>query len=69
VRQAEESLRIVQNRYDAGLTAISELLGAEDAARGAMQDYWEAIYRYLTGYAGLELATGVLGLQSPLVTR
>jgi outer membrane protein TolC len=69
VRQAEESLRIVQNRYDAGLTTISDLLNVEDAARRTRQDYWEAVYRYLTGYAGLELAGGVLGLQSPVVTR
>jgi outer membrane protein TolC len=68
VAQAEESLRIVQNRYDAGLTTITELLRAEDASRASRTNYWQSVYRYQTTYAALELATGSLTPNSPLVT-
>jgi hypothetical protein len=30
-------------------------------------DYWEAVYRYHTGYANLQLASGTLNPQSPVV--
>ena len=68
IAAAEESLRINQDRYDSGLSAISDLLAAEEAARRSQTDYWDAIYRYHTGYAGLELASGTLNSQSPVVT-
>ena len=68
IAQARESLRINQDRYDSGLTTITDLLGAEDAARRASQtDYWEAIYHFRTSYANLELASGNLNSQSPVV--
>jgi outer membrane protein TolC len=65
---SQESLRINQNRYDSGLSTISDLLAAEEAARRTQAEYWEAVYRYHTGYANLELASGTLNPQSPLVT-
>ena len=68
VEQSQESLRINQNRYDAGLSTISDLLAAEESARRSQTDYWEAVYHYHTGYAGLELATGILTPHSPVVT-
>lgn len=68
VTQSQESLRINQNRYDAGLSTISDLLAAEEAARRSQTDYWEAVYHYHTGYAGLELASGTLTPLSPVVT-
>jgi outer membrane protein len=68
IAQARESLRINQDRYDSGLTTITELLGAEDAARRSQTDYWEAIYHFRTSYANLELASGTLNPQSPVVT-
>ncbi len=64
---SQESLRIDQNRYESGLSTISDLLAAEEAARRSQADYWEAVYRYHTGYANLELATGTLNPQSPVV--
>jgi|SRR5579872_136075 len=67
IAEAQESLRINQNRYDSGLSTISDLLAAEEAARRSQTDYWEAIYRYRTGYANLELASGTLNPQSPVV--
>lgn len=68
IAEAQESLRINQNRYDSGLSTIADLLAAEEAARGSQTDYWEAVYRYLMGYANLELASGTLNPQSPVVT-
>jgi outer membrane protein len=68
IAQAQESLRINQDRYDGGLTTITDLLGAEEAARRSQTDYWEAVYRFHTSYANLELASGTLNPQSPVVT-
>jgi outer membrane protein len=65
--QADEALRIVNNRYQAGMTTITEMLRAEDAARTAATNYWEAVYRLSTSYAALELAMGALNPQSPVV--
>jgi len=67
IAQAQESLRINQDRYDSGLTTIADLLGAEDAARRSQTDYWEAVYHFQTSYANLELASGSLNPQSPVV--
>jgi len=68
IAQAQESLRINQNRYDGGLTTITDLLGAEEATHRSQTDYWEAVYRFHTSYANLELASGTLNPQSPVVT-
>ncbi len=65
--QAEESMRINQNRYDAGITTITDLLTIEEALRRAQTDYWEALYRLRTSYANLELATGTLSASSPVI--
>ena len=65
---AQDSMRINQNRYDGGLTTITDLLGAEEATRRSQTDYWEAVYRFHTSYANLELASGTLNPQSPVVT-
>jgi outer membrane protein len=68
IAESQESLRINQNRYDSGLSTITDLLAAEEAARRSQTDYWEALYRYHTGYANLELVSGTLNPQSPVVT-
>jgi outer membrane protein TolC len=65
--QSEEALRIVSNRYQAGMTTITEMLRAEDAAHAAHNSYWEAVYRCGTSYAALELAMGTLTPQSRVV--
>ena len=67
IAQTQESLRINQDRYDSGLTTITDLLGAEEAARRSQTDYWEAVYHFQTSYANLELASGSLNPQSPVV--
>jgi len=67
IAQAQDSLRINQDRYDGGLTTVTDLLGAEEASRRSQTEYWEAVYRFHTSYASLELASGTLNLQSPVV--
>lgn len=68
VAESQEGLRIDEDRYDSGLSTITDLLVAEEAAQRGQMDYWEAVYHYYTGYASLELATGSLNPQSPVVT-
>jgi outer membrane protein len=67
VAQAQESLRVYQNRYQAGLATITDLLAGEEASRRTQSDYWEAVYRFHTSYASLELASGTLNPESPVV--
>jgi outer membrane protein len=67
IAQAQESLRITQNRYESGLSTITDLLTSEEAASRSQADYWQTVFRYHTGYASLELATGTLNAQSPVV--
>ncbi len=40
--QAAESLRILRNRYDAGLVPLTDVLRAEDADRQSQSGYWQA---------------------------
>ena len=58
--QATESLRILKNRYGAGLATITDLLRAEDAEREAHSNYWQAVYGNALAYAQLLFATGTL---------
>jgi len=63
--EAEESLRIVQNRYEAGLATITDLLQVETAHTNAQTSYLNALSDYRLSYAALELATGDLAPDSP----
>ena len=58
--QATESLRIVKNRYGAGLGTITDLFRAEDAEREAQSNYWKAVYGNAMAYAQLLYAEGAL---------
>jgi len=69
IAEADESLRINQNRYEGGLRTVSDLLQVEEAAHRAKADYWQAVYRLRTSYAAVELATGTLSPSSPVVTQ
>jgi outer membrane protein len=69
VSQARDSLRILQNRYDAGLITITDLLQAETARTRAEENYLNAIFDYRVSYAALELATGQLSPNSGAVTH
>jgi outer membrane protein len=60
VSQAEESLRITRNRYQAGLTTITELLRNETATLETKTRHLEAIYEQRLAATELELAAGTL---------
>lgn len=60
VAQTDESLRILHDRYDAGLVTMTELLRAEDAQRQSATSYWQAVFRNAVSYADLEFAMGTL---------
>lgn len=66
VGQAEEGLRIVRNRYEAGLATLTDLLAAETALSGARTNLSAAIYQCNLNLAGLELAAGKLSLESKI---
>ena len=67
--EAEESLRIIQNRYEAGLATITDLLQVESARTNAGKNYLNALFDYRLSYAALELATGELAADSRAVTN
>ena len=58
--QSAESLRILRNRYNAGLATITDLLRAEDAGRESQSNYWHAVYGNAMAYAQLLYAEGTL---------
>lgn len=65
--QSAEALRIVRDRYDSGLTTITEVLRAETAMVSALLSRLAAQYEYTTGYAELLRATGQFDSIAPFV--
>jgi outer membrane protein len=66
--QARESLRIVQNRYEGGLTTVTELLRAQTAQLDATTKYLAALQDCQVARAQLARAAGVLTPESALIT-
>jgi outer membrane protein len=62
--QSQESLRILRNRYDAGLATITDVLSAETARSSARMALAEAIYNQRISLARLEHAAGILSPNS-----
>ncbi len=62
--QSEESLRILRNRYEAGLATMTDLLSAEAARSAARTALAEAIYRHRISFAQMEYAAGILSPNS-----
>ncbi len=60
VRHAEEGLRIVKDRYEAGLTTIVELLDSETALTATRTNLIRALYDATVSEARLELSLGSL---------
>ena len=60
IRAAEESLRIVKNRYENGLTPVTELLRSETAMLEARTRRLNALYDVRISAVGLYQAAGVL---------
>ncbi|CBE68981.1 MAG: TolC family protein [Candidatus Methylomirabilis oxygeniifera] len=64
VGQAEEALRIVKDRYEAGLTTIVDLVASEAALTQSRGNLAQALYDHNVGLAALELAVGTIGKES-----
>jgi len=60
VREAEEGLRIVQRRYETGMTTFVDVLGAESALIRARTNELQALYDNNIAQAELKLAVGTL---------
>ncbi len=67
VAEAQDSLRIIQNRYEAGLVTITELLRAQTAQLEARTGYLAALHDWQVARAQLEHAAGQLTPQSKLI--
>jgi outer membrane protein TolC len=57
--EAEEALRIIQNRHEAGLITVTELLRSETALAAARTQRLAAIYDHRVAAAALEHAAGI----------
>lgn len=69
VVEAEESLRITQNRYEAGINNVTDLLRTETAVLEARTRHLAAIRDQRIAAAMLELSAGTLTRDSAIVTE
>jgi outer membrane protein TolC len=60
IQEAEEGLRIVQKRYETGMTTFVDVLGAENSLIRARTNALQALYDNNTAHAELKLAVGTL---------
>lgn len=67
VEQAKESLRIIQDRYEAGLATMTDLLRAQTAQLEARTGYFSALHDWQVARAQLERAAGKLTADSQLI--
>jgi outer membrane protein TolC len=67
VAAAEESQRIIQNRYEAGLTTVTELIRSQTALLATRMQHLLALYEKRVAAAALEHAAGGLTPSSPSV--
>jgi outer membrane protein len=67
VAQAEESLRIIRNRYSNGLATVTDLLRSETALLEAKTRRLAALYDQRTAAVQLEAATGTLNGDSDVL--
>jgi outer membrane protein len=67
VSMAEESLRITKNRYESGLTNVTDLLRNETALLEARNRQLAAVYDQRMAAVGLELAAGTLTEKSEVL--
>jgi outer membrane protein TolC len=59
ITQARENLRLVTKKYEHGDATPTDIVDAETSLTRAQQDYYNALYDYLTALARLEYAMGV----------
>jgi outer membrane protein TolC len=67
VAEAEESLRITQNRYAAGMNNVTDLLRTETAVMESRNRYLAAIHDQRVAATMLELAAGRLSADSEVL--
>ena len=67
VAEAEESLRITQNRYQAGMNNVTDLLRTETAVLDAQTRYLAAIHDQRIAATMLALAAGTLSADSEVL--
>jgi outer membrane protein TolC len=67
ITQAEESLRITKNRYEAGLTTVTELLRNETALAEAQSRHVVTIHDQRLAGVALEFAMGTLNQNSEVL--
>jgi outer membrane protein TolC len=67
VAEAEESLRITQNRYETGLSNVTDLLRTETAVLEARTRHLVSIHDQRIAAAMLELAAGTLTVESEVL--
>ncbi len=67
VAEAEESLRITQNRYEAGMTGVTDLLRTETAVLESRTRYLAAVHDQRVAATLLELAAGKLTSDSEVL--
>ncbi len=67
VAMAEESLRITRNRYEAGMTNVTDLLRNETALLEARNRYLAAVYDQRLAAVGLAQAAGILSANSEVL--
>ncbi|MFY9727157.1 MAG: TolC family protein [Bryobacteraceae bacterium] len=67
VAEAEESLRITQNRYEAGMSNVTDLLRNESAALESRTRYLAAVHDQRVAATMLELAAGRLAANSEVL--
>ncbi len=65
--QSEEGLRILKNRYDAGLATMTDVLSAESQRAAARAMLSEAVYRQRLSFARIEYAAGTLSPTSTVM--
>ncbi len=64
IEQAEESLRIIRNRYDSGLEEVTALLRSENALTEARFRHLASLYEQRVARAALDHAAGILTVDS-----
>jgi outer membrane protein TolC len=62
ITQARENLRLVTRKYQNGDATPTDIVDAETSLTRAQQDYYNALYDYLTALARLDYAMGVAPL-------
>jgi outer membrane protein len=67
VAEAKESLRITQNRYQSGLSTVTDLLRTDAALFESRTRYLSALHDQRIAAALLDAVTGTLSLDSPAV--